>query len=880
MRWEYVVEHKRALVFAFLIGCMACSFWIRVIPADSFMYSGYLGGREPDIWYNLRQIEVMAHHFPQYNWFDPMTAFPTGKSVAWGPLFPFVCALLVMVSGATTRPDLLVVSSYIGPIIGVVLIPVVFLLGRYIWDTLAGLAAALFVTIGPFTLFFRTSYGYVDHHCLEVLLSTAFILLYLHACFSAKSRLSAGVSFRTLFRPLMVAVLAGLVFFLGLLNMPTMLLFAFIVAIFTFAAYLYHSATGSSPDYLLLVNTVTFLVVIATYPFIGAEVHGMALSDYSWGQVICYILLVAGTLLLWYLGGLAKKSRTYLLGVLVAGAALGVLAFLISPGIFHQALAMFFGQQPDITTIQEMEGLRFSSIIVSWNFGIILAAIGALVVIWKLRSSGDYRIIFLVTWTAIIALVAVQHRRFEYYAAINFVLLSGIALSFAVSWAGRDSFSLIGAGLGGYFRDHGRTGVKKEKKTKIRTGMQPKPDAQNRAATSRGGRATAPLLTGMAKLLALAFVLIVTLLFLNTSAVNDFAYAKDPGQYMIDPNWVETLLWMREHTPLTGVDYFGAYSKETFAYPGEAYGVMAWWDYGHYITFIAGRIPNTNPFQDNLAGPRGAAAFYAAQDERTAQRILRQAGTLFVVTDTVSAYPRFHAIADWNNSTAGIAPYRQWFSFPRADSANLFNTFAFNTPGYYRTMIARLHLYDGSGTEPTTAYYLEYRNLPSLAYPVVTAYEELPVAEGMEKAERYRAATIPGTGAVVLSSRALYPLEDLPALQHFRLVFESAGNSAQYFSGSADISLRNTSVVKVFEYVPGARIRGEGTIEVRVVTNTGREFTYRQKSVNGSFVLPYSTTGNKWDVRTIGKYRIVETGKLVAVSESDVKAGKRVRTGK
>jgi dolichyl-diphosphooligosaccharide--protein glycosyltransferase len=79
--------------------------------------------------------------------------------------------------------------------------------------------------------------------------------------------------------------------------------------------------------------------------------------------------------------------------------------------------------------------------------------------------------------------------------------------------------------------------------------------------------------------------------------------------------------------------------------------------------------------------------------------------------------------------------------------------------------------------------------------------------------------------------------------------------------------------VKIFEYVKGARIRGEGIIEVSVVTNTGRTFTYRQASRNGEFVVPYSTTGGMYDVRATGKYRIVGTGKEFSVTEEAVIQG-------
>jgi len=110
------------------------------------------------------------------------------------------------------------------------------------------------------------------------------------------------------------------------------------------------------------------------------------------------------------------------------------------------------------------------------------------------------------------------------------------------------------------------------------------------------------------------------------------------------------------------------------------------------------------------------------------------------------------------------------------------------------------------------------------------------------------------------------PVTDIPALQHYRLVYESPTNV--FASNKTDVKY-----VKIFEYVKGAHIRGSGIIEVPLVTNTGRNFTYRQQSINGEFVVPYSTTGNPYDVKATGKYRIVGTGSTFDVPESAVMQG-------
>jgi len=98
------------------------------------------------------------------------------------------------------------------------------------------------------------------------------------------------------------------------------------------------------------------------------------------------------------------------------------------------------------------------------------------------------------------------------------------------------------------------------------------------------------------------------------------------------------------------------------------------------------------------------------------------------------------------------------------------------------------------------------------------------------------------------------------------LVYESPTNV--FPSNKTDLKY-----VKIFEYVKGAHIKGSGIIEVPLVSNTGRTFTYRQQSTNGEFIVPYSTTGNPYDVKATGKYQIVGTGATFDVPESAVMQG-------
>jgi dolichyl-diphosphooligosaccharide--protein glycosyltransferase len=344
----------------------------------------------------------------------------------------------------------------------------------------------------------------------------------------------------------------------------------------------------------------------------------------------------------------------------------------------------------------------------------------------------------------------------------------------------------------------------------------------------------------------------------------------------MNPDWRESMEWMGNNTPETGVNYFTIYDQKTFKYPSSSYGVMSWWDYGHLITYIGKRIPNANPFQQGVAGPDGAAAYFMSTDEDKANAILDHDGTRYVVTDIEMDTGKFWAMSTWDNATLATDPYQMTMLIQSKDNPNSYDPARLNKQEYYLTTISRLHNFDGSMVTPSTAYYIEYADpsVTNVAYPVVITAEKTNAADAKLRADQYNLKALPGHHADVmnpeLTADIVHPVDTVPALQHYRLVHESPNN---VFSSA----VTDVKYVKIFEYVKGAHIKGDGTIEVSVVTNTGREFIYRQASVNGEFIVPYSTTGNLSDVKTTGKYTISGTGKQYDVPESAVLQGTTIQ---
>ena len=169
MASAFIERYRSYLIVAILLIFVLFSLWLKSFQSASMIEGGIVRLFENDPWYNMRQIEVMVHNFPQYNWFDPMTAYPSGKLIDWGPLFPLIAASFCLVTGAATRPEIMYMASWVPVLMGIVMIPVMYLLGRVLCDWKTGLVAAGMIAILSGEYFYRSSFGFVDHHVAEVL---------------------------------------------------------------------------------------------------------------------------------------------------------------------------------------------------------------------------------------------------------------------------------------------------------------------------------------------------------------------------------------------------------------------------------------------------------------------------------------------------------------------------------------------------------------------------------------------------------------------------------------------------------------------------------------------------------------------------------------
>jgi len=843
-----MIKKPRVLLTAAAITLITIlALLLRILPVFSGNTDVLSNVGMDDPTYHLRQVEQCMANFPAYAWFDPMTYFPAGQPMHWGPLFTVLSSAVCILLGASTRTDIIGICLLIPPVMGALMVPVVYVLVKKVADWKSGLIAALFIAIFPGQIFFRSYYGYFDHHIGEVLFSTLFCLCYVYALVYCRQNPVDLKNRETWKIPALLGFICGIVYVLGLALMPTMILFALLVGMFTPVWFFIQRYLGHLGASALVVNTVTFAVAIIGFLFIGVHAEG-GLNYYTTGHLVAYGLIILATWILfgfsWYL-----RERPYYHYVLVlAGVTvLGILLLaVLFPELYNYLMSnayAFFGQDIHWKTIQEARPWSFDDAWRTFQFSLLLFVIGIGVLLYRLWKELCPSHAFILIWSVVILYATMQHIRYEYYLAVPAAVLGGISIGFGLSLVKKNRESepeaapLPSGMKGGKQRDEYRSHRRRSSGEKaVQSGL---------------------------GIIFLVIVLIIGLLFVYNSVGRDFAI----GSFNLNPDWREATDWMRENTPDTGVDYLKIYDKEGWELPKEAYGVMSWWDYGHIITFLGHRMPNANPFQYGVDGNYGAARFFITTNESVASGILDHLKTRYVITDYEMDTGKFWAMTTWDNPDVGAAPYQRTFTLPNPDRPGVGQNFPFFLEPYYQTMVSRLHNFDGSMKEPGQVHFIQYME-PQYSQtpdPVVVNGSQVSYEQGVALVNSFDAAANPEYNVTLLNYVYTDPVSPVSALKHFRLIHESP-------SRVSPSELPDVRYVKIFEYVPGAVIPGEGIIEIPVTTNTGRQFTYRQESENGSFTVPYPTGTKIGDV-TCGTYRVTPGGEEYTVTEEQIQQG-------
>ena len=162
-----------------------------------------------------------------------------------------------------------------------------YFIGKAFGNWKTGLLASGFTAVVSGTFFLYSLYGYFNHRDGEVLFSTLFCLAYLYILISGKGTKINLADFSTWRKTAFLSVLAGIAYLLGLLVMPTMILFALIVGVFTLVQFMFDFYRGRSSEYLLIANTIVFTIATIGLLIFGFKNPGHGPLDVFYRPCVC-----------------------------------------------------------------------------------------------------------------------------------------------------------------------------------------------------------------------------------------------------------------------------------------------------------------------------------------------------------------------------------------------------------------------------------------------------------------------------------------------------------------------------------------------------------------------------------------------------------------
>lgn len=837
-----------------------------------------LPGNDP--WYHFRATMFQIENYPYFLGFDPMSGYPEGASAGtFGTLFDFISATVSLIIGLGSPSEELVkeVLIYTAPVYGVLSVAVVYLLGKYVTKSRwGGIGSAIVLSLIPGTFYRRTRVGFADHQSLEVLmlLLTVFGIIKFIDYSEDKNIILRLINDYTNVTTREWSKYLGLSIFLMLIYYMVWPPAIMVFGLLTITATLYVLIGYRNKDIIIesallsmtVLSSFNLLMVILRRPTMELQVAKPSIIHLGVGAIALFVCGISYAL--------NKKSKEdnwsdqkFYGSLFVSIGVPAIIALIVDPsvisGIANQIFRVLgypFGLgsgSEQIQTIGEESSASILGLTVSQYGFMLYSAIGGIIYmgyeIYKdMKNSKQFASkLFLFVFGAFILVISIRTVRFNYYLAPVVATFGVILISKLVEYVGIPTNI---SNLKGYH------------------------------------------------LLSILIILFLFIPVLLVPVQVGTVYQQESSMNQGYQDWQEPMEWLENNSEDTDIEQYGRYSKDTFEYSEESYGVMSWWDYGHWITTTAERPPVANPFQQHAYN---ASDFLLADSTEKSQNVMKNldenSESKYVAIDwqMVSPYSKYAAIVQFNdNVTLGDTITRYYETQP-GSGAQL--SFIQKDQRYYESTMVRLYYGHGSRMGPSS-YTVNYNLQGAEQRSIRTVTPELdPIKkhnssqEAKEYANNNTEVSIGGIGNT--------PAEPVEAIDDYRLVKTSdtfsvrRGSVVREFRSLNQTSDNNMSVrdydpvpstVKLFEKVEGAEIRinnlkpdSEITVAVPVQDpTTNQTFIYSQvASVNengtSQFSVPYSTTGydsveNPPSVRGRGSYSVSYTDQAGIITQYSV----------
>ena len=453
----HIGKRTLLLIIGILIaGFFGISLIYRIsLPYDQVFVGNWIKFTSIDAYYQMLIVDNLAYNFPHLTPFTPFLIYPGGGGFGEIHFFNWFIAIIAWIIGlgSPTQHVVDVVAVYFPAILAALTIIPVYFIGKALFNRWAGVIAAALVAIFAGEYMGRSILGFTDQHVAETLFTTVAALFLILAIKTAGERQLTFShiiqrDWKTITRPLVYSLLAGIFLGIYLITWLGGLLFVFIITIYFVIQFIIDHLKHKSTAHLGIIGFIMFLVaLIIFWPFSPAV-------EYIWpiGIAILIPLVLAGISMI--MSGFNLKTYYYPLALVgIAVIFLGIF-YAIAPSAFNWAISKFSIFNPTgatATTTIEMQPFlspqgSFSTGVAWGNFttsfflapnwpipGFAFISFAILIWLFVKHRGDDEKLLFFLIWNLIIFVLTLIQRRFAYYLVINIALLSAY-LSWQAIW--------------------------------------------------------------------------------------------------------------------------------------------------------------------------------------------------------------------------------------------------------------------------------------------------------------------------------------------------------------------------------------------------------------------------------------------------------------
>jgi oligosaccharyl transferase (archaeosortase A-associated) len=813
------------ILLALFFGVSLC---LRVcLPYDKVFTPEWIKFTSVDAYYHMRLVDNLVHNFPNLLTFDPYLIYPGGGSIGGFHFFEqFLASITWLIGlGAPTQHTVDVVSIFFPAILGALMVIPVYFIGKELFGRWVGVLAAGLIAVLPGEFIGRSLLGFTDGDILSALLTTVAIMFLIMAIKKARKvewtfsklreRKWTGST-----KIIIYSLLAGL--FLGtfILSWQGALLFVFITFIYFVIQFIIDHLKRRSTDYLCFIGFIFFLVtLLVSLPIFPNSLYLASL-------IITLLIPPVLGAISWFMAGREIRPAYYLLTIVGLGAAGLAIFYAINPSLFNSmrdAFSIFNPAGYSAETTTEMQPLLFPSgdftTDLAWyNFstGVFLTKwwpipgfglISLCILIYLAVKQGNAERNLLVIWSLVILVAALGQRRFGSYLAVNVALLTAYFLAlvypvirFIIDYLRGKSTKYMKWQILEFDSLEELVALPGESPTRSERKQAKKQQRKEAKRLQRGQGRTGRKqqegfrMTVVHSSISLWLIVIICIAFSwNISYAIDTA---EPAPFAPKDGWCSSLTWLKENSkePFGDPDfYYEIYEPpkkgERYENPESAYGVLAWWDYGYWITRIAHRIPNAHPGQ-NPQALTSVAKYFTSQNVEEVNKIRQRLDSQYVIIDDETATSKFYAMVTWS----GRQPieYLETYYVVQENQAVPVQLYY---PEYYRSFSTRLYIFEGKEVTPEKVLVISYQEEMShegIPFKLINGVEQF---DTYQEAQDYISSQETGNYRIVSESPLQSPVP-LKALENYELIHSSNTTSTMSLPGFETIP-----AVKIFEYV-------------------------------------------------------------------------------